>query len=140
MALFRWRTLVFAVAAVLVVIAGVVVVRARGGTAQPLGLQPQSVTVDAVDVTITPLALDTSGARFRVALNTHSGSLDADLSHAELRVNGVVAGPGRWDGPGPGGHHREGTLSFAGAVPPGAAVTLRLPGLPGEATRSWTAP
>ncbi|SPL98735.1 unnamed protein product [[Actinomadura] parvosata subsp. kistnae] len=45
-----------------------------------------------------------------------------------------------WTGTAAGGHHREGTLAFVDAVPPGAKVELRITGLPEDVTSVWQAP
>jgi hypothetical protein len=58
-----------------------------------------------------------AGASFDVKLDTHSVDLDAlDLSNAILRNNrGETLSAVPWTAP-KGGHHREGTLTFAGNV------------------------
>lgn len=52
--------------------------------------------------------------KFRIVLDTHSGSLDNDLLAAVSLAGdkGTVYRPVAWEGAGPGGHHREGTLIF----------------------------
>lgn len=69
------------------------------------------VTVDAT------WAGPSAGASFDVKLDTHSVDLDAlDLSNAILRNNrGETLSAVPWTAP-KGGHHREGTLTFAGDV------------------------
>ncbi len=59
------------------------------------------------------------GATFEVALDTHSGDLDAlTLADARLRNDrGEQLVAKGWDAP-KGGHHRVGTLSFAGDPAP----------------------
>ncbi len=90
---------------------------------------------------MTPVTLDGSGAVFRITLTTHTGSVDLDpAAAAQLRVDGAPSDDATWDGPGPGGHHREGTLRFATSIPSGAAVELRITDSPSEATGTWTAP
>jgi hypothetical protein len=90
---------------------------------------------------MTALQLDAAGASFQLALDTHTVELDLDLpTAAQLRVDGALVDGGAWDGAGPGGHHREGTLIYPGAVPAGAVVELRITGLPAGAVASWTAP
>jgi hypothetical protein len=64
----------------------------------------------------------------------------AAASSARLRVNDTTVDGASWDGPGPGGHHRDGTLRFTTPVPAGAAVELRITGLPADAIASWSAP
>jgi hypothetical protein len=142
------RRILAVVAAVgLVALAGIIYVLSRpdtttapNTTASP-GLPERTVQAGAVDVTLTPLTLDTSGAVFRVTLDTHSVPLDLDMAtSARLRVNDTTTDKASWDGSGPSGHHREGTLRFTTPVPTGATVELRITGLPVDATATWTAP
>ncbi|GAA3857434.1 hypothetical protein [Amycolatopsis tucumanensis] len=106
-----------------------------------MGLGTRTVQAGSVEVRMTALALDRSGATFRMQFDTHSGSLDLDpAATAQLRVNGQPVAGATWDGAGPGGHHREGTLRFPDPVPAGAGVELRLTGLSQDVTSSWTAP
>jgi hypothetical protein len=52
---------------------------------------------------MTALVLDTSGAQFRLTLDTHTASLDLDLARsAQLRVAGRLTEAGTWDETGPG--------------------------------------
>ncbi|GAA2560509.1 hypothetical protein [Pseudonocardia hydrocarbonoxydans] len=112
----------------------------RANTAAPPGMEAQTVQAGAVEVRMTPLTVDRSGAEFGLVLDTHTVPLDLDLpGAAQLRVNGDLAGAPAWDGPGPGGHHREGTLRFTTPIPPGATVELRITGLPQDAAATWTA-
>lgn len=104
---------------------------------------PPTRTMQAgpIEAAVTPLTLDVSGAVFQVKLDTHAGALDLDVaSSARLRINGVPAGGATWEGQGPGGHHREGTLRFTRPVPAGATVELHITGLAADVTASWTAP
>jgi hypothetical protein len=135
-------------AAVIAVIALAVITAAAWWLSRPgdtaassSGLPAQSVQADAVEVTMTPLALDDSGAVFDIEFDTHSVELDLDVpASAQLQINGSIAAGASWDGQGPGGHHREGTLRFLTPVPTGADVELRISGLPTTAIGSWTAP
>jgi hypothetical protein len=105
------------------------------------GLPERTVQAGEVEISLTPLTLDASGAVFQVTLDTHSGALDLDLaSSARLRVDDRAGDGATWDEQGPGGHHREGTLRFTTPVPAGANVELRITGLPADAIASWTAP
>ena len=106
----------------------------------PADLGTRTVKAGAVDVTMTALTLDQSGATFKIQFDTHSVELSLDPATAVMTVNGTQAGKATWDGSGPGGHHREGTLRFTAPVPSGAAVDLRVTGLPQDATATWTAP
>jgi hypothetical protein len=81
-----------------------------------LALEPQSNNENAVTVEITPLNLP--GGRptldFEVVFNTHSVELDFDpAAITVLRDDQGREYPAiGWDGAGPGGHHRSGTLQF----------------------------
>lgn len=72
----------------------------------------------------------TAGAaelEFAVVLDTHSADLDDDLTQtARLIVDGREFPPARWTGAAPGGHHREGKLSFALPLQPPQVVELRI--------------
>lgn len=119
------------------------VVLARTNSLESTGFGTRTTQVGSIQVNMTALTLNSSGADFRIEFTTHSGSLDVDpVTATRLVLNGNPATTtATWDGPGPGGHHRSGTLHFPTPVPPGAAVELRLTGLPeGDAIGSWTAP
>ena len=88
----------------------------------------------AVTVKVTPLNLQDGSAAtldFKIALDTHSVDLSYDLTAiATLRSEvGEEAKPAKWDGPGGGGHHREGVLSFPALKNRGQALTLVLRGI-----------
>jgi hypothetical protein len=125
----------------LVVIAAVAWWLSRSDDTAASGLPARVVQAGAVEVTMTPLTLDASGAVFRIELDSHSVELDLDIAaSAQLQINGSTAGGATWEGQGPGGHHREGTLRFTTPVPPSAGVELRITGLPTEPIGSWDAP
>lgn len=140
------RTL--AVVAVIVVVALAVVALAavawwppRPDDTTASGFTERTAQAGAVEVTMTPITLDASGAVFQLTLDTHTVPLDLDMATAaQLRVNDRVTDGAGWDGQGPGGHHREGTLRFSAPVPAGASVELRITGLPTDAIASWATP
>ncbi|MFD8495799.1 hypothetical protein [Amycolatopsis sp. NPDC059657] len=136
----RRRTIILLTLAVLLVAAAATWWAVTRTSTTP-GLEPRTVQAGAVEVRMTPLTLDTTGAAFRVEFTTHSGALDLDPATAsQLRVNDQTIQGGTWSGPGPGGHHRDGTLRFTTTVPSGAGVELRITGLPQDAIGTWTAP
>ncbi|TMS00328.1 hypothetical protein [Nonomuraea basaltis] len=112
--------------------------------ARPSGAPPartSTIQAGAVEVSVTPLVLDRSGARFKITLDTHTVPLDLDLPRAAiLRIDARAMSQAIWNETAGGSHHREGTLAFADPVPPGAAVELRITGLPKDVTSVWTAP
>ena len=94
-----------------------------------------------VTVRIQPRRVDSSGAEFTVTFDTHSLDLNTDVAaRAHLTVGGSDWTSPSWSGDGPGGHHRSGTLRFAGTGPPTGTVTLHLSGLPAPVTASWSVP
>ena len=101
-------------------------------------LESRTVDVGEVTVEITPLQLDSSGATFLVAVDTHSVDLTGDLAASStLSVGGTEWQSEGWDGAEPGGHHRQGELRFAAAGPAKGQVTLIITGLPEPVEASW---
>ncbi len=91
------------------------------------GLTAQSNDGGGVTVSVTPLALRAGAAlQFDIALNTHSVDLRDDmLKSVVLRDDaGEEHAPTLWEGPGPGGHHRTGRLTFAALPASTRSVTL----------------
>ena len=103
--------------------------------------RPAVQTADAggVVVSATLERLDAQGALIGLALDTHSGALDADLVTAAGLTVGDTPWPAvAWDGDPPGGHHRAGTLHFDATGPPTGSVRLDLEGLPAPVTLTWS--
>ena len=121
-----------------------VVLAACGSDDPPVaatGLDTQTVTVGEVEVTITPTRVDDTGAAFAVAFDTHSVDLDLDIANtATLTVDGTAWIDPAWDGTGPGGHHREGILTFTVAGPATGDAVLTIEGLDDPATARWALP
>ena len=64
---------------------------------------------------VTPLDFNINNQlKFKIEIDTHTGSLDFDLTKISVLDDGESNKyqPLNWDGPGPGGHHLSGTLSF----------------------------
>ena len=97
-----------------------------------------------ITVIVTPLELGRSVPvwKFGIVLDTHSGSLDEDLLAAATLVDDKfnVYQPTNWEGPGPGGHHREGVLAFEAIDPIPSYVELKIKNVGGVTERSfnWT--
>ena len=109
-----------------------------GGPKAVAGLDTRTTTIGGVDMTVTPTRLDNGGAAFTIALDTHTGALDIDVSaNASLTVNGTRWTAPTWEGDGPGGHHRSGTLRFASAGPAQATAQLTISGLAGPLDLTW---
>jgi ABC-type glycerol-3-phosphate transport system substrate-binding protein len=83
------------------------------GASEAAAGAPRTARAGAVEVTATPLETG-DGARFRLVFETHTVELDFDpLEVVALETAGGTVAAAGWDGPGPGGHHRDGVLSFA---------------------------
>ncbi|MCQ3972111.1 MAG: hypothetical protein DPW09_01550 [Anaerolineae bacterium] len=86
--------------------------------AQPVAqsFETQSSNEKAVIVEVTPLNLSQGGASldFEVAFNTHSVELAFDPAKISVLQDdqGHEYPAQSWEGPGPTGHHRSGTLRF----------------------------
>ncbi len=109
--------------------------------AEPVSLTALTVGDGPVTVTVTPIFSDTKW-NFNVALDTHSEELNTDLT----KVSVIVTDDGReylpinWEGDPPGGHHREGILSFNPIVPQPRFIELILKNIGGVEERKflWT--
>lgn len=107
--------------------------------------QWETKTDDRAPVTIkvTPIELGmTKGVqvwKFDIAFDTHSGSLDQDLAQIAILVDdkGNAYKPTSWEGPGPGGHHREGVLAFGPMNPFPQSVELKIKDVGGIPERSF---
>lgn len=91
-------------------------------------------------ITVQPLDLTSATWTFRVALNTHSGSLDQDLMKAgELKDDkGNSYKPTGWDGSQPRGHHRRGVLKFRAPSSNPKLITLTIRDVAGIPARSFS--
>lgn len=103
--------------------------------------QAQTNSEGPISITVTPEVLG-GGAdewRFKVAFDTHSGSLGEDLMTVATLFDdkGNVYKPIAWEGPGPGGHHREGILVFDAVNPMPSFVELKIIDVGGVAERSF---
>lgn len=101
--------------------------QARGAT--------QTSSQGGVNVKVTPKPPAPGATRwdFVVVLDTHSQELADDLTQTAMLVtdDGRQMKPSAWTGAGPGGHHREGVLSFPAPDPVPGGFELRL-SRPGE--------
>jgi hypothetical protein len=95
-------------------------------------LQEPSAGVNRVTVEVTPINFEYGKpVVFDVALNTHSVSLDFNVDEISLLRDGLgnTNNALSWEGTPPGGHHRNGRLTFP-SVPEGAkSIELVLAGI-----------
>ncbi len=98
----------------------------------------QIVDQENITVSVTPIDLSESAEKwkFKVVIDTHSVELDQDLTASSYITddNGNIEFPVEWDGSSPGGHHREGVLSFEAIEPFPSFLELRISDV-GEAER-----
>lgn len=77
--------------------------------------------------------------KFTLIFDTHTGSLDDDMVQAAVLTDdkGKTYRPVAWEGPGLGGHHREGELIFNPIQPLPEYVELKIKDVGGIAERSF---
>jgi hypothetical protein len=121
------------------VLATAVLAGCGGDEAAPPGALPaRTVEAGEVTVKITPQQITTDGASFSVVFDTHSVELDLDVVAAsQLVVDGERWTAASWDGAGPGGHHREGTLTFDAVGDASGTAVLTIDGLPESVEATW---
>lgn len=86
---------------------------------------------EGIDIEVEPKASsDKKTWSFEITLTTHEGSLDQDLETGSVLENekNIQLNPLGWEGSPPGGHHREGVLSFPAFLEEPKNVTLKLSG------------
>lgn len=101
---------------------------AAGAFAAEPGVQRSSASGVTVAVTPQNLAASAKSWDFKVLLDTHSQDLGDDLVKSAVLLDdkGGRHVPVKWEGAGPGGHHREGTLRFNAISPKPKAIELQL--------------
>ncbi|MEW6295241.1 MAG: hypothetical protein AB1467_03000 [Candidatus Diapherotrites archaeon] len=87
----------------------------QNASASQFNLGTKTNNENEVSVDVTPIDFSFgSEVRFNIGLNTHTGSLDYDLTKISVLQDdkGNSFNPIKWEGPPPGGHHRTGILTF----------------------------
>jgi hypothetical protein len=114
-------------------------------TEQPLNTTQGSLETKTdnqllVTIKVTPVEFGKEAKiwKFHVVFDTHSGSLDDDPLQVAVLVDdkGNTYQPTAWEGPGPGGHHREGILIFNALIPIPSSVELKVKNVGGVPERS----
>ncbi|OHC74955.1 MAG: hypothetical protein A3G18_01365 [Rhodospirillales bacterium RIFCSPLOWO2_12_FULL_58_28] len=110
--------------------------------AQNAMLTPLENREGRVTVKVTPQMLSASAKlwQFQVVLDTHSVALDQDMLAVAVLVDsaGGEHKPAAWDGDPPGGHHRQGLLTFKPTAPVPSTVLLKIRTVGGVVERSFT--
>jgi hypothetical protein len=131
-------TTVLAVAFVAVLLAGCA---NKDPAPAATGLDKRTISAGEVEVTLTPTRIDAAGGVFDVVLDSHSVDLDLDIAqNAALTVGGETWTDPTWAGSAPGGHHREGTLTFTATGPLRGNAELTIDGLDGPVAPRWALP
>lgn len=98
-------------------------------------------TAGPVEVAVTNPKVTSTGASFTVELSNHAIDLSDDMAgKATLSVGGRVWGGTAWAGDPPGGHHRTGTLTFAGSGQATGPVVLTVIAGGSPAVFTWKLP
>ena len=106
-------------------------------------LATQKSSDRGVTVAVTPQNVSAGAARwdFKVALDTHSADLSDDLVKSAVLLDGKGGqhAPVAWKGAAPGGHHRQGVLSFKplGADVKNLELRIQRPGEPSPRVFRW---
>ena len=106
--------------------------------------QQQTNSEGTAEVVAQPLDLGSSTWTFDFGINTHMGSLDMDILKVVTLTDdrGNTIAPVAWNGPGTGGHHRNGTLTFPAPSSTPKTITFTVSNVGGVAARtfSWDLP
>ena len=102
-----------------------------GSGAFAADLATQTSEGDGVTIAVKPVDLSAKATTwsFQVSLSTHSQDLSDDLARTAYivdRAGKKHIAPTAWKGDAPGGHHRNGVLSFKALTPPPKAIELRI--------------
>lgn len=120
----------------------VVTDRDSGNTAvqEKSGLEPQKNEGGNVTVTVKPKNLKIgSKPEFEIQFETHSVDLSFDVAKQASLVDdqGKSIKGAVWNGTPPGGHHRDGTLSFDGTLVGAKSIDLIIKDVAGIAERKF---
>ena len=97
-------------------------------------------TQGSVTIDVTPkISAEDRQWKFAVVLDTHSIELDQDPLQVTILVDdqGREYRPVSWEGPGPGGHHREGNLIFDAIIPIPKYIELKIKDVGSISERSF---
>lgn len=104
--------------------------------------KPEINSEGPVAIEVTPLEIFPSKPwKFDVALNTHTTPITEDIAKSSKLVDsaGKEYQAISWDGTEPGGHHREGVLTFQPIISMPTSIELRIENVGGVLSRvfSW---
>lgn len=124
----------------LVIIASILVmikIKNKPRNTQKITLPSQTNSEGSVIVAAT--LKNTSQPTFEIVLDTHSGSLNEDLTQNAVLTDsqGNIQKPVSWIGDPPGGHHRKGELSFQLFSQKAKLLTLKILNIGGIPERKF---
>lgn len=112
------------------------------GALNDVTLPRQTSQSGDVGVAVMPgnIAADAQTWTFKVTIDSKGAELSEDLAAAAVivDVSGKEYPSTGYEGDGPGGNHREGTLSFAPISPAPNVVTMKIRGVGGVGERSFS--
>lgn len=121
---------------------GTAATETAAGSMNNVPLPQQKSQSGDVAVVVMPgnLAADATTWTFKVTLDSQGADLSEDLATAAVIVDdsGKEYPASGYEGDGPGGKHREGTLSFAAITPPPNSITMKIRGVGGIGERSFS--
>ncbi len=102
--------------------------------------EAKSDSEGGVEVEVQPLDLGSNTWTFDFSINTHEGNLDMDILKVVSLTDdrGDTFAPLSWDGPPPGGHHRNGIIAFEAPPLRPKAFTVTVSDIGGIAKRTFT--
>ncbi len=110
-------------------------------TQQPTGkFAPQLNEQANVSIEVTPKVVETGkNPQFQVAFNTHSVDLSFDVTKIAILIDdkGNSYMNSNWEGASPGGHHRNGTLTFSSPLAQTTSVELVMKDVAGVSERKF---
>ena len=122
--------------------AAVVSLIGASGALSETKLEPRTSNENGVLVVVIPKHVGPNDRiwEFDASMDTHVRPLNEDIAKNSSLVDssGQHFKALKWEGTGPGGHHRKGTLQFLRPDPLPATVTLEIEGLGGSAKRSFS--
>lgn len=93
---------------------------ANRSTSQNISYSVQKKTVGAVDISVSVVQLVANQQpQFEIKFDTHSQELVSEIAKVSKLTDdkGNIYSTSSWNGSAPGGHHRDGTLTFTDKLP-----------------------
>ena len=142
------KTILVIYAGLVIVVIGILIIKKPWSVEQKAGQEQtqatsntKSISEGSVTIEVTPVSLSKTAKTwdFDISLNTHSGDLGQDLAKIAVLVDdkGKIYQPLNWTGATPGGHHRQGVLSFEPISPRPSSIELIIKDVDGIPERKF---